>query len=74
MCDYVQNKVIEYDPTGKVLAEVPVTQAMSAFRLPNGHILAASQQWPYKVLEVDRTGKVVSELATNQYTLRATRR
>jgi HEAT repeat protein len=69
-----QNKVMEYDAEGKVVWEAAVQQPLSACRLPNGHTLVSSQQWPAKIIELDRDGKQVAELTTPTYVQRATRR
>jgi HEAT repeat protein len=69
-----QNKVMEYDPDGKVIWEATVTQPISAFRLPNGNTLVSSQQWPPKVIELDRQGRQVAETTASSYVQRATRR
>jgi HEAT repeat protein len=69
-----QNKVMEYDADGKIVWEASVPQPMSAYRLPNGHTLVSSQQWPPKVIELDRQGKQVAETTATNYVQRATRR
>ncbi len=69
-----QNKVTEYDPSGKVVWEASVVQPMAATRLANGHTLISCQQWPAKIIEVDRTGKQVAVLPAATYTVRVRRR
>ncbi len=56
-----QNKVVAYDPEGKVLWESsPVLQPTSAFRLPNGNTLVNSQQFPKGLaVELDKMGKQI---------------
>jgi hypothetical protein len=51
-----------------------VPQPLSASRLPNGHTLVTSQQWPPKVIELDRKGRTVSERPTASPVQRVTRR
>jgi HEAT repeat protein len=69
-----QNRVIEYDKEGKVVWEKNVTQPMSAFRLPNGNTMVATQQWPAKVYEIDKDGKQVAEVTPPNYIIRAKKR
>jgi HEAT repeat protein len=69
-----QNKVVEYDSTGRVSWEMAVTQPISAVRLPSGRLLVANQQWPPKVVEMDRTGKVVWETPLGSHPSRIKRR
>lgn len=53
-----QNKVVEYDPSGKEVWNFPCKGAWSAEKLPNGHVLIAGY-YEKKVLEVDRKKNVV---------------
>jgi len=69
-----QNKVMEYDPSGKVVWEANAIQPMSAVRLPSGNTLISCQQWPAKVIELDKTGKQVAEIPSTTYTARVRRR
>ena len=69
-----QNKVIEYNPDGKIVLEATVLQPMSASRLPNGRTLVASQQAPPKLLELDRQGKQVAETTLQFYIQQARKR
>jgi HEAT repeat protein len=68
------NKVYDYDPDGKLVAEINVNQPWSAFRLPNGNTLVSTQNWPAKVLEVDKAGKTVWEHQTPTQAGRVKRR
>jgi HEAT repeat protein len=68
------NKVVEYDPDGKVIWEGNVNQPTSAQRLPNGHTLVCSYNFPGKLVELDKAGKVVSEINLTMPALRARRR
>jgi HEAT repeat protein len=69
-----QNRVAEYDSTGKEVWQASVTQAMSAHRLANGHTLVGSQQHPTRLVELDRQGKEVWQHTTDSYVVRARRR
>ncbi len=66
-------KVIEYDATGKVVAEVNAPGARSATGLPNGRYLVTSQN-NQRVYEVDRAGKIVWEVKASGPIVRARRR
>jgi DNA-binding beta-propeller fold protein YncE len=68
-----QGKVVEFDSTGKSLAEVSAPGVRTATGLPNGHVLAASQG-NQRVFEVDRSGKIVWEVKGAGPVLRARRR
>ncbi len=68
-----QNRVAEYDGSGKEVWQANVPQALCAYRLPNGHTLVGSQQ-PTRLVELDRQGKEVWQHATNSYVFRARRR
>jgi HEAT repeat protein len=52
------NKVVEFDPDGKVIMEFNAPQVTTATGLPNGNILAASSN-TRQVLEIDRRGRTV---------------
>jgi hypothetical protein len=56
----MENKVAEYNGTGKIVWEAHVDQPCSAHRLPNGNVLVALQN-SQKVIEVNRSGKTVWE-------------
>lgn len=53
-------KVVEYDATGRVIAELPVEQPVAAVRLPNGHTLVTSLS-QRRAIEFDRLGQEVWE-------------
>ncbi len=54
------NKISEYDPNGKIVWEVTLTNPGNATRLPNGNTLVTT--WNNtRLAEVDRNGKVLSE-------------
>ena len=53
-----QNKVVEYDPSGKEVWNFACKGAWSAEKLPNGHVLIAGY-YEKKVLEVDHKKNVV---------------
>ncbi len=69
-----QNRVTEYDKEGKQVWEKTVEQPMSAFRMPNGNTIMATQSWPAKVVELDKEGKKVNEITTDNYVFRAKKR
>ncbi len=54
------NKVVEYDPQGKVVWEIPIEGPIAAVRLPNGNTLITFY-YKERGVEVDRKGKVVWE-------------
>jgi HEAT repeat protein len=54
------NKVVEYDSTGKVLRELDAPNGTTASYLPNGHVLVSSQGQS-RVFELDRASKTVWE-------------
>jgi HEAT repeat protein len=70
------NKVVEYDPDGKVVWECDaVMNPIAAARSPNGNTLIVSQQWPNKLVEVDKNKKQVLDLVlTAGQTMRVRRR
>jgi hypothetical protein len=70
---YRNHKVVEYSADGKILAEVPVRWPDSAFRLPGGTTLVASQV-QRRVMELDRDGNVVWQYSPDGTPTRATRR
>jgi hypothetical protein len=55
-----EDKVLELDPTGKVLTSWGVAGAASAVRLPNGHTLVACSR-NNRIVELDRDGKTLWE-------------
>jgi hypothetical protein len=67
------NRVAEYDTTGKVVWSATVPQPIAAVHLPNGHILATSMT-TNRAVELDRTGKQVWEYAYTSRISRAWRR
>jgi HEAT repeat protein len=67
------NSVAEYDNDGKEVARFNVPQPNHAWRMPNGHTLIASQNFPLKLYEMDRKGKQISEIPITTYTLRVRR-
>jgi hypothetical protein len=70
------NKVVEYDPEGKIVWECDaVMNPIAAARSPNGNTLIVSQQWPNKLVEVDKNKKQVLDLVLNSgQTMRVRRR
>jgi hypothetical protein len=69
------NRVVEYDPEGKIVWEIAVQNPFSAVRLPNGNTLVSSYN-QMKVVEVNRSGRVVWEhkTANSDRSYRAKRR
>ncbi|HEY7311182.1 MAG TPA: HEAT repeat domain-containing protein [Gemmataceae bacterium] len=67
------NKVIEFDQSGKSVLELDAAGARTATGLPNGHVLVASQN-NRRVYELDRAGKTVWEHKESGPVIRARRR
>lgn len=67
------NRVIECDPTGKIVWEVAVEQPIIAVRLPNGNTMVTSMS-QNRAVEFDRTGKEVWEYKSDTRVTRALRR
>jgi hypothetical protein len=67
-----QNRVAEYDATGRLLWKLDVPQATSAVRLANGHTLVVSAQ--RRVVELTQAGKEVWSFQTEGRAWRARRR
>jgi hypothetical protein len=66
---YGLDKVCEYDSTGKLVWEMPITGGPhSVIRLSNGHTLIAcsDHNGDPRVLEVDKSGKVTWQLSKNE--------
>jgi outer membrane protein assembly factor BamB len=68
-----QNKVVEYDGTGKVVWEADFHQPVAAVRLPNGHTVVTSYQ-DKRAVELDVAGKPVWEFKAGERVTRAWRR
>ena len=71
--DYIQNKVREYDPKGKVVWEADVQRPTSAMRLANGHTLVTLMLGKH-VIELDKDGKEVGKCETEGMVYKAYRR
>ena len=54
----------EYDPTGKIVREIPQKQAYGGIRLPNGNTLIAAGD-AHRIIELDPQGKTVWEINEN---------
>lgn len=67
------DKVVEYDATGKSVWEVTVSQPIIALRLPNGNTLVTSMK-DRRAVEFDRAGKEVWEFKSDTRVTRALRR
>lgn len=66
---YGLDKVCEYDPSGKMIWQLPVTGGPhSVIRLPNGHTLVAcsDHNGEPRVVEVDSSGAVAWQLTKNE--------
>jgi len=69
-----ENKVVEYDTTGKAVWEVKVDQPIAATRLPNGNTLVTSMSQS-RAVEFDRNGNEVWQYQrTDSRVTRALRR
>jgi hypothetical protein len=71
--DYLQSKVREYDPTGKVVWEADGQRPTSAVRLANGHTLVTLMTGR-NVIELDKDGKEVWKCETEGQAHKAYRR
>jgi hypothetical protein len=67
------DKVVEYDATGKAVWEVSVSQPIVALRLPNGNTLVTSMK-DRRAVEFDKDGKEVWEFKSDTRVTRALRR
>ncbi len=67
------NRVIECDPTGKIVWTVNIEQPIAAVRLPNGNTLVTSMN-QNRAVEFDRAGKEVWEFKSDTRVTRALRR
>ncbi len=61
---YGDGVVREYDPSGKIVREIPQEMAYNGIRLPDGNTLIAAGD-AHKLIEVDPQGKVVWEVGEN---------
>jgi outer membrane protein assembly factor BamB len=68
-----QNKVVEYDGTGKVVWQAEFPQPIAAVRMPNGHTLVTSYE-DKRAAELDSAGKQVWEYKSDARVTRAWRR
>jgi hypothetical protein len=68
------NRVVEYDPDGRMVWEANVDQPIQAIRLPNGHTLVTSMSTNVGAVELDRNGKMVWQYKTDTRVTRAYRR
>jgi HEAT repeat protein len=71
--NYNQNKVVEYDESGKVVWEASVSTPGSVRRLPNGHTVVTSRLGR-EVIILDRAGKTVWSKKCDGNVLYANRR
>jgi hypothetical protein len=70
---HLENKVIEYDPSGKIVWEVSVDLPIIATRLPNGNTLVTSMG-QNRAVEFTRAGSEVWEYRADTRVTRAVRR
>jgi hypothetical protein len=68
-----ENKVVEYDPDGKVVWQVEIEQPVAATRLPNGNTLVTTMT-QNRAVEFDRNGQEVWQYRSNTRVTRAVRR
>jgi hypothetical protein len=71
--EHDRNRVVEFDPKGKVVWEAAIQGPIAAVRLPNGHTLVTFMT-KHQGVELDRSGKVVWEYAANTRVTRLFRR
>jgi hypothetical protein len=69
-----ENKVVEYNASGKPVWEVAVDQPIAAMRLPNGNTLVTSMVPTQGAIEFDRAGRVVWQYQAGTRLTRALRR
>src|SRR5262249_6311297 len=67
------NRVVEYDPQGKMVWQVHIEQPIAAVRLANGNTLVTSMS-QNRAVEFDRAGKEVWEYKSDTRVTRAFRR
>lgn len=70
---HLENKVVEYDPSGKAVWEVAVELPIIATRLPNGNTLVTSMA-QNRAVEFNRAGTEVWEYRSDTRVTRALRR
>jgi hypothetical protein len=68
------NRIVEHDAQGKIVAEITVEQPIAATRLPNGHMLVTSMTPTIGAIELDRSGKEVWHYKADTRVTRAYRR
>jgi HEAT repeat protein len=68
-----QNKVVEYDSTGKPVWQADFPQPVAAVRMPNGHTIVTSYE-DKRAVELDGDGKQVWEFKAGGRVTRAWRR
>jgi outer membrane protein assembly factor BamB len=68
-----QNKVVEYDGTGKPVWQADFPQPVAAVRMPNGHTIVTSYE-DKRAVELDGDGKQVWEFKAGGRVTRAWRR
>jgi hypothetical protein len=67
------NRVLEYDPRGRIVWEGHAESPITALHLPNGHVMVTSMT-QHRAVELDRTGKEVWEYKSDTRVTRAFRR
>jgi hypothetical protein len=67
------NRVLEYDPRGRIVWEGHADSPITALHLPNGHVMVTSMT-QHRAVELDRTGKEVWEYKSDTRVTRAFRR
>ena len=71
--EHDRNRVVEYDPKGKVVWQAAIGEPIAAVRLPNGHTLVTFMT-KHQGVELDRAGKIVWEYSANTRVTRLFRR
>jgi hypothetical protein len=71
--EIINNRIVEYSPTGKLLWEQGVNQPIVAMRLPNGNTLVTSMT-EKRAIELTRSGEEVWEFRSDTRVTRAVRR
>jgi outer membrane protein assembly factor BamB len=69
----LENKVVEYDASGKAVWEVSIEQPIAAMRLPNGNTLVTTMT-QNRAVEFNRSGTEVWQFRSDTRVTRALRR
>jgi hypothetical protein len=66
------NRICEYDRSGRLVREIPAARPIAAVGLPNGHVIVTSMT-EKRALELDRSGREVWEYRRDTRVTRAVR-